>query len=318
MNGFQRIPFLMRLTKVAGFGERLNDIVYGSPTRVAEKPSIVVFFGGDVQDFTENMLSNGKNKEYVKWNLENTAELLQSTFAESHIVVVKPARKELDTFSCYINFVPSVNHGIPNHTPMHSSLEHLEKLLVNVQERLKTMTEQELSVAMELSNKSLIKENLDGKSELQQENLTQLKVDQNAFSNYELKLIGFSKGCVVLNQFLHEFHYYKASNSVTTSGIIAKIKDMYWLDGGHGGSSKTWMTTRSLLETLADLGINIHVHVTPYQMEDKRRPWMKKEENIFSRTLRELGAPISHKTHFSGVEPDLDTHFNVLKVFGIG
>lgn len=36
--------------------------------------------------------------------------------------------------------------------------------------------------------------------------------------------------------------------------LLTRIKDMYWLDGGHGGQKNTWITSRSLLETLTRMG----------------------------------------------------------------
>lgn len=74
--------------------------------------------------------------------------------------------------------------------------------------------------------------------------------------NCNISLIGFSKGCVVLNQFLYEFHYFKTlkSEDSTLLRIISKITDMYWLDGGHSGGKNTWITSRPLLDTLSRLG----------------------------------------------------------------
>jgi Uncharacterised protein family UPF0565 len=71
-----------------------------------------------------------------------------------------------------------------------------------------------------------------------------------------LILVGFSKGCVVLNQFIYEFHYLKTltPDDSTMMRLVSRIKDMYWLDGGHGGGKNTWITSRSLLETLCRLG----------------------------------------------------------------
>jgi len=70
-----------------------------------------------------------------------------------------------------------------------------------------------------------------------------------------LSLVGFSKGCVVLNQFIYEFHYLKTltPDDDTMSRLVSRIKDMYWLDGGHAGGKNTWITSRSLLETLTRL-----------------------------------------------------------------
>lgn len=44
------------------------------------------------QDFTENMQSHRDNKNYLKWNLESTARVIQHGFLGSHIVVVRPSR----------------------------------------------------------------------------------------------------------------------------------------------------------------------------------------------------------------------------------
>lgn len=83
---------------------------------------------------------------------------------------------------------------------------------------------------------------------------TEMKLEE-----MNIKLIGFSKGCIVLNQFLYEFHYYKTftSNDSNEMKFIFKIRDMYWLDGGHSGGKNTWITSRQLLETLASSGKNL-------------------------------------------------------------
>lgn len=47
-----------------------------------------------LQDFTENMESHRDNKNYLKWNLENTAGVLHSYFPDCHVVIVRPARWE--------------------------------------------------------------------------------------------------------------------------------------------------------------------------------------------------------------------------------
>lgn len=83
------------------------------------------------------MESHRDNKNYTKWNLETTAEKLSTKFSKSHIVVVKPARMELKTFSCYDNFVPCSKCGAPNHVSYNYALLHLKNLLENVFNSLK-------------------------------------------------------------------------------------------------------------------------------------------------------------------------------------
>ncbi|XP_037297058.1 UPF0565 protein C2orf69 homolog [Manduca sexta] len=41
-------------------------------------------------------------------------------------VLVKASRVEYKSFSCYDNFVPSNNAGVPEHTPTHNALQHGE------------------------------------------------------------------------------------------------------------------------------------------------------------------------------------------------
>lgn len=45
---------------------------------------------------------------------------------------------------------------------------------------------------------------------------------------------------------------------------------MYWLDGGHAGGSKTWITDHAVLKDIASLpNLGIHIHVSPYQVGNK-------------------------------------------------
>lgn len=63
------------------------------------------------------------------------------------------------------------------------------------------------------------------------------------------------------------------------------------------------------------VGIHVHVHVTPYQIQDDRRPWIKKEEKTFSDILTKLGAEVQRKVHFANTPPNLFSHFDVINVF---
>lgn len=88
-----------------------------------------------------------------------------------------------------------------------------------------------------------------------------------------LTLIGFSKGCVVLNQFIYEFHYLKTltPDNEILSRFVDRITDMYWLDGGHPGHKNTWITSRCLLETLSRLGeLNVSHAGTIARRENRR------------------------------------------------
>ncbi|XP_011293918.2 uncharacterized protein LOC131800918 isoform X1 [Musca domestica] len=446
-------PF--RIFSVAGFQNRTNDIVYCPPiirqtNQNVDDSTAVVYFGGDVQDFPESMETNRDSRGYMKYNLENSAILLREAFPRSHIIVVRPVRMEFKTFSCFDNFVRGNNAGVPDHTPMNHALQHLEKLLQNLSQRLISIPENEIldqaaqaaaAVAAAAAAAALVSSTLssassdssssssnasDSSQEMDidilqvQENVTvdadgavifpnssdvnspstsgTIKCSDNGTNeatptsinnpcdpsssastlnptqqnipqseqNHEktphynnlnnsndclsqhrqqvtptqlsssqqhnnplwwrenlnldkskLILIGFSKGCVVLNQFIYEFHYLKTltPDDSTMGRLLSRIKDMYWLDGGHGGQKNTWITSRSLLETLTRMAINIHVHLTPYQVQDDRRPWIRKEEKIFTDLLRRLGAQITRHLHYDSQTANLMTHFEVLQAF---
>ncbi|XP_036324241.1 UPF0565 protein C2orf69 homolog isoform X2 [Rhagoletis pomonella] len=443
-------PF--RIFAVTGFQNRANDIVYCPPIRPtgsenAEDSTAVVYFGGDVQDFPESMETNRDSRGYMKYNLENSAILLREAFPRAHIIVIRPVRMEFKTFSCFDNFVRGNNAGVPDHTPMNHALQHLEKLLQNLSQRLISIPENEImdqaaqaaaaaaavaaaaalvsstlstaSTDSSASSSSLTDNNQDMDIDILQvqENVTvdadgavifpnvggtgtgvvsgggssnssgggvsstvnnatnsnmslatttsqsaqsvplqpttqqtqsnntqhfnNIGVNSNSnecitqqqqprlnsnplwwrenlnLDKAKLVLIGFSKGCVVLNQFIYEFHYLKTltPDDSTMIRLLSRIKDMYWLDGGHGGQKNTWITSRSLLETLTRMGMNIHVHLTPYQVQDDRRPWIRKEEKIFTDMLRRLGAPITRHLHYDSQTANLMTHFEVLQAF---
>lgn len=70
-----------------------------------------------------------------------------------------------------------------------------------------------------------------------------------------------------------------------------------------------------ILILLGFSGMNIHVHLTPYQVQDDRRPWIRKEEKLFTEMLRRLNAPITRHLHYDNQPANLMTHFEVLQAF---
>ena len=88
---------------------------------------------------------------------------------------------------------------------------------------------------------------------------------------------------------------------------------MIWLDGGHNGGKDIWITDKRLLKSLVDKNIKIDVRVTPYQVKNSNRPWIAKEEKLFTSTLHKLGADINRKLYFEDEPASIDNHFNVIK-----
>lgn len=131
--------------------------------------------------------------------------------------------------------------------------------------------------------------------------------------SFSLVLVGFSKGCVVLNQLVYELP--GARSDPRMSSFVKRISDMFWLDGGHPGGSETWVTDWAALKELAASGVSVHAHVTPYEVCDPMRAWVGREHGHFIRTLEELGACPSKKLHFEDEPPSIQNHFRVLLEF---
>ena len=289
--------------------QHLNDVLYVEPENCdtkgnncdqsrTDKNRILVYFGGDVQDLSSNMKLHRDNQKYLRWSLEETASLLSRSYPDNYIMVVRPNRMERSTFSCFDNFVESNSCGAPTH------LTHKTVAEINSNSLCYALLQLKGLVYSVMRLKGLL---------------------ENEMSPLKLTLVGFSKGVVVLNQILHDLHIL---NSVQHEGeskmkddlsrFSDKIERMIWLDGGHNGGKDTWITDEEVLKTLATkTNINIEVKVTPYQVQDNRRPWIGKEEKRFRNILGNKFDLISSKRlirslHFAEEEANIENHFKIL------
>ncbi|NXU56518.1 CB069 protein, partial [Turnix velox] len=324
-------PPWLRLPEVAGAEpQRANELLLLLPPPVTEAPAPlqhhVVYFPGDVQNYHDVMSCHPENFQWENWSFENVATILAHRFPNSFIWVVKCSRMHLHKFSCYDNFVESNMFGAPEHSTDLRAFRHLHALLVNAFR---------LSQNILLSQKSTPGVSKDAKiaackSKLQSAPTTNgcssrerdCECSNNSAINFiipsavdtaSFTLIGFSKGCVVLNQLLYELK--EAKKDKNTDAFLKNIKAIYWLDGGHSGGSNTWVTYPEVLKELAQTGIEIHAHVTPYQVFDIMRSWIGREHGKFVQILKEFGVEISDQLHFADDAPSLENHFRVHEVF---
>ncbi|KAM4608376.1 mitochondrial protein C2orf69 homolog [Polymixia lowei] len=290
-----------RLAAVPGYDPgRLNDLLLLRPSEeqcrsVADADlaqdgsgdAHVVFFHGDIQNFQEEMALQPEGAQWLSWSLERVALALGRRFPDRHVWVVRASRMYLHKFSCYQNFVETNLFGAPEHSPYSpdfGAFRHLRALLMNGMEQAN------------LPNP-----------------LPPPGGADNIPSGFTLTLVGFSKGCVVLNQMVYELAGARADPEL--SPFIDRITDMYWLDGGHPGGSETWVTDKRALRELAASGVAIHAHVTPYEVCDPMRAWVGREHGHFVKTLEELGACLTQKLHFEDEPPCIENHFRVIQEF---
>lgn len=289
-----------------------------------------------LQDYPENMLSHRDNGRYVRWNSLATAALMHKRFPDALILVIKPHHMHLKTFSVYSQFVESNDFGSPVHSSDHGAWRTLYLIYKMALSLALASSDKAPSSGSAAISGTILTVGVEDKSSKQiphdvssQElgnnvaRLSQCTLDSNPQINYEnktttnfempLHLIGFSKGCVVLNQLLYELDI--ADKDPVLRDFVKKVKAMTWLDGGHSGGSNTWVTDPAIIKRLASLPVAVHVHVTPYQVQDEMRKWIGKEKRRFVELLHKAGSKASDTLHFDDEPKSIENHFRVLEVF---
>jgi len=147
-------------------------------------------------------------------------------------------------------------------------------------------------------------------------------------SKLPIKLIGFSKGVVVLNQLLFDWHALNVSlkedkdstcpyEKITLKEWFSQIETICWLDGGHNGSSNTWISEADILRSLIHKSnVKADVRVTPYQIKDFGRPWIREEEARFSTILKTFcqsdTSRFRRNVYFENEKRSLANHFRIV------
>ncbi|XP_074659323.1 mitochondrial protein C2orf69 homolog isoform X2 [Tubulanus polymorphus] len=265
----------VRLEQVEGLPGKFNDIIFHPPSSAHVAEQNVVYFGGDVQDYEENMLSHRDNHRYVARCLENVASRLSVRFPRANVWLVKPTRMHLKTFAVYSNFVESNAFGSPTHSDGQQSWKHLRRLLRNA--CVKTGAEFDPRLA--------------------------------------LVLCAFSKGCVVLNQLLYDLKSAKIEDKKLSEFVDATSEIYWLDGGHSGGGNTWVTDRDVLARVADIAGVRIHAHVSPYQVKDPMRGWIGKEQKKFVKVLRELGVNVTNAVHFGDEPGSIDNHFNVLDEF---
>ncbi|XP_071503857.1 mitochondrial protein C2orf69 homolog [Diadema antillarum] len=232
------------------------------------------------------------NKMWQTWTFENTMGILRKRFPHSHVIMVTPSRRVEEAFSCFQNFMEVDATGSPVNYDHHNAWEHLKLLLDAAWRRIDKES---------------------GSSEVESANIYGPAEQHSPRGDSPLTLIGFSKGCTVLNQLVVELP--EASTNPDLIAFISRVKHFYWLDGGHSGTVSTYVTDDSGLKELAKLKATIHVHVTPYQVKDEGRPHIGEDHQSFLMSLLHYGGNVQRKLHFPEERRSLKRHFEVLKVF---
>lgn len=258
---------------------------------------------------------NLNNPLYSPWNIESTAKIILSRLPDSAVFVIKPSKMFMNTFSIYKNFLCFDEEGIPEFTKDFGAVSHLHSLY---KAAMLKMLEIELSETIKNGthgDPGFLATSYQADNSGQATKLTDRDIPEHPVlsSVIPTKLIGFSKGCVVLNQLIHELDHCK--DDETLKIFLSSISEIYWLDGGHVGGQGAYITEDDKLKNLKKLGCRIIIHVTPYQINDPMRKWIGEEEEKFVTKLKELNANVIEYRHFTDDIGMIQNHFKVLTLF---
>ena len=126
--------------------------------------------------------------------------------------------------------------------------------------------------------------------------------------NLNAILIGFSKGCTVINQCLM-LMCEKCSSKA--EDCCFNIKKIVLLDSGHNGSHTFYPV--SVIPQLQRMGVKIEIWISPFQMRPERNGEVKQKEiDLLSEGLP--GAVSVTRCRWKD-KPSLDVHFQVLEEY---
>lgn len=130
-------------------------------------------------------------------------------------------------------------------------------------------------------------------------------------------LCGFSKGCVVLNQFCAELSSFIDPGFESLKEFLTQIKHIFWLDGGHSGTSNSWITTEEIIQHIKKFEWSCYVYITPYQLKSQKIIAVQEYESFIA-LLKKINVNIKNIYYFQereNGEYDVNLHFELLKHF---
>jgi hypothetical protein len=100
------------LSHVEGTDSNVNDVIIFKRDKETPPSSFnLIFFGGDIQDYPDEMKKSSTGRNFTQWNLLNTGELLCKKFnsiaqsnANANVLVVRADYFHLKCFAKYFIF----------------------------------------------------------------------------------------------------------------------------------------------------------------------------------------------------------------------
>ncbi|KAG2284984.1 hypothetical protein Bca52824_044588 [Brassica carinata] len=277
---------------------------------LSEVPSAnAIFFHGDrVRDTGNPVIER-------LYDLQKVAEVIVSKFGNSVNALVVEASVFNGPFAVYKDFVPSVNrYGeptasySPNGFPASSSIVSLLSTFLQEAESLVSKEGKDLCLRSSLAHCP------------------------------RTILLGFSKGGVVINQFLSEMSSLDTNSAgeheevgiipASKESFLNSISEVHYIDVGlncSGAYINDQNVVQKISQRLAGGGssVSVFVHGTPRQWRDEQRGWIPKEKDELVRLLKSEGESsggklqVHERFYFADRVPDLKMHFEIIDAIDV-
>ncbi|CAG7908586.1 unnamed protein product [Brassica rapa] len=152
-------------------------------------------------------------------------------------------------------------------------------------------------------------------------------------------LLGFSKGGVVMNQFLSEMSSLDTNSAsehekigtipASKDSFLKSISEVHYIDVGLN-SSGAYITDQNVVQRISQRltggggsSVSVFVHGTPRQWRDEQRGWIVKEKDELVRLLKSEGEnsggklQVHERFYFADRVPDLQMHFEIIDVMDV-
>ncbi|KAM7538060.1 hypothetical protein Aperf_G00000069175 [Anoplocephala perfoliata] len=290
---------MVSLLNVEGRDSLKNDIFFFSN---GDRPDVnIILFCGDLQNESIIMSAHCQFGSFAeKWSYESVAKLLLDRIGLAsiiHLWIIRASRWSQNTLAFYDNFVHYNTDGSPDYSGI---------------------------------------SNVGGTSFAAWRHLDALMIKavssiKDASINVPCAIIGFSKGCSVLTQFIYELGlFFDESYFVDYLHVTSRLSSLTWLDSGHNGVNHLWPTWTVPLARLRQHPSlpKLLIFATPYQLCSDR-PWNFRDFSTFLDILRTYKLPFYSDTFYKGVHwqcpPEgpqmervsIDAHFEILECFPI-
>ena len=97
--------------------------------------------------------------------------------------------------------------------------------------------------------------------------------------------------------------------------LFLRVNAFHWLDSGNCGQSGAYVLNELYLKYASRMIPKVFVYSTPYQINDKTRPWISAEREKFVQLMKKNTAFLREAFYFMDSPPSLNNHFLLLKEF---